>query len=108
MLKVTQGAPRAERFAWAPAREKTRAAADVSELDAAGQELYERLAELRGELAREQGVPAYFIFNNTTLVDLCAKRPRTTEELLGVSGVGAKKAERYGDAFLGRINAAQS
>lgn len=108
MLKVTQGAPRAERSAWAPAREKTRAAADVSELDAAGQELYERLAELRGELAREQGVPAYFIFNNATLVDLCAKRPHTTEELLGVSGVGAKKAERYGDAFLERVNAARS
>lgn len=104
-LKVAQGSPRTTRSTGMPAREKTRAAVDISELDSAGQELYERLAQLRGELAREQGVPAYFIFNNATLVDLCAKRPRTTEELLGVSGVGAKKAERYGETFLELINA---
>ncbi len=104
-LKVAQGSPRTTRSTGMPAREKTRSAVDISELDSAGQELYERLAQLRGELAREQGVPAYFIFNNATLVDLCAKRPRTTEELLGVSGVGAKKAERYGETFLELINA---
>ena len=75
------------------------------ELDEAGQALYAELSELRSELAREQGVPSYFIFSNATLVDMCAKRPRTVDELLGVSGVGAKKAERYGEAFLARINA---
>ena len=101
LLKVARGEARAARTA---APDKTRAATDVSELDAAGQELYARLAALRGELAREQGVPAYFIFNNATLVDMCAKRPRNADELLGVSGVGAKKAERYGDAFLAEIN----
>ena len=102
VLKVARGAPRVERVPAAPA--KTRAATDVSELDDAGRELYARLSELRGELAREQGVPSYFIFSNATLVDMCAKRPSTVEELLGVSGVGAKKAERYGDVFLERIN----
>ena len=100
---MARGAPRVERVPAAPA--KTRAATDVSELDDAGRELYARLSELRGELAREQGVPSYFIFSNATLVDMCAKRPSTIEELLGVSGVGAKKAERYGDVFLERINA---
>lgn len=102
VLKVARGAPKAARVPAAP--DKTRAATDVSELDELGQILYAELTELRGELAREQGVPSYFIFSNATLVDMCAKRPRTREEFLGVSGVGAKKAERYGDLFLARIN----
>ncbi|WP_455138066.1 DNA helicase RecQ [Thermophilibacter sp.] len=105
VVKVARGKPRAAAVpAGSPMRDKTRRATDVSELDEAGRELYERLAQLRGELAREQGVPAYFIFSNATLVDMCAKRPRDAEELLGVSGVGAKKAERYGEAFLAAIN----
>ena len=101
VLKVAKGTPRTPRVPTAPA--KTRAATDVSELDAAGQELYARLTTLRGELAREQGVPAYFIFSNATLVDMCAKRPHTLEEFLGVSGVGAKKAQSYGEIFLEAI-----
>ena len=101
VLKVAKGAPRAPRPV-APAG-TGRAASDVSELDAAGQELYGRLAALRSELAREQGVPAYIIFSNATLVDMCAKRPRDAEGFLEVSGVGAKKAERYGEAFLAEI-----
>ncbi len=100
-LKVARGKPRAER---ASAPTKTRAAADIAELDTAGQELYVRLTSLRAELAREQNVSAYIVFSNATLVDMCAKRPRTREEFLGVSGVGATKAERYAEAFLAEIN----
>ena len=102
VLKVVHGKPKVPRVPAAPA--KTRAATDVSELDAAGQELYARLAALRSELAREQNVPAYIVFSNASLVDMCAKRPRTREEFLGVSGVGAKKAELYAEAFLAEIN----
>ena len=102
VLKVARGRPKAPRVPAAPA--KSRAATDVSELDAAGQELYVRLTALRGELAREQGVPAYIVFSNAALVDMCATRPRTPEEFLGVSGVGAKKAELYADTFLAEIN----
>ena len=101
VLKVARGEPRVARVAAAP--DKTRAATDVSELDELGRALYDELSDLRGELAREQGVPAYFIFSNATLVDMCAKRPHDVDGLLGVSGVGAKKAERYGDLFLARI-----
>lgn len=101
VIKVARGKPRPARVPAAPS--KARLARDVSELDAAGQELYERLAALRTELAREQDVPAYIIFSNAALVDMCAKRPRTIEEFLGVSGVGATKAERYGEAFLAEI-----
>ena len=102
VLKVARGAPRAERAVAAAG--KARAATDVSDLDEAGRELYARLAALRAELAREQSVPAYIVFSNAALVDMCAKRPRTLEEFLDVSGVGAKKAERYADAFLAEIN----
>ena len=101
MLKVARGEPRVARVAAAP--DKTRAATDVAELDELGRALYDELSDLRGELAREQGVPAYFIFSNATLVDMCAKRPHDVDGLLGVSGVGAKKAERYGELFLARI-----
>ncbi len=66
--------------------------------------LYARLAELRSRLAGEQGVPAYIVFNNATLADMCARRPRDLDELLEVSGVGQRKAERYGEAFLAEIN----
>ena len=40
------------------------------------------------------------VFSNAALVDMAAKRPRTREEFLGVSGVGEVKAARYGEAFL--------
>ena len=83
---------------------KARAAAGVEELDEAGQVLYQQLCELRTNLAREQQVPPYFIFSNATLVDMCAKMPRNLDELLGVSGVGAKKAASYGELFLAAIN----
>ena len=101
VLKVARGEPRAGRVAPVPSR--ARSATDVSELDEAGQGLYASLAALRAELARKQGVPAYLIFSNATLVDMCARRPCTREEFLGVSGVGTKKAERYGELFLARI-----
>mgnify|MGYP002139647443 CR=1 FL=1 len=53
--------------------------------------------------AQEQGVPAYIVFSNATLLDMAAKRPGSMQELLEVSGVGHVKAERYGAAFLNEI-----
>ena len=60
----------------------------------------DRLRALRSRLAREENVPAYVVFSNATLADMTRKMPRTMEELLTVSGVGAVKAERYGKIFL--------
>ena len=65
--------------------------------------LFAELRALRTKLAREQEVPPYFIFSNATLEALCRQRPTTPEALLEVPGVGAKKAERYGEAFLEKI-----
>ena len=71
--------------------------------------LYDRLKALRLRLAREQGVPAFVVFSDATLRDMCAKQPRTPEEFLDVSGVGKAKAERYGELFIAlvRQNAVQ-
>ena len=63
-------------------------------------ELFERLRALRRRLADEQGVPAYIVFSDATLEEMAVRRPHTPEELLVVSGVGEKKLERYGQAFL--------
>lgn len=62
--------------------------------------LLQALKKLRKELAARADVPAYVIFSDGTLVEMCKKRPRTADELLGISGVGAVKLGRYGDRFL--------
>ena len=61
------------------------------------------LKALRFRIAQEQGVPAYIVFSNATLLDMAAKRPGSMQALLEVSGVGHVKAERYGAAFLNEI-----
>lgn len=65
--------------------------------------LFAALRKVRLALAQKQGVPAFQVFSDTTLMDMCGKRPQTEEELLEVSGVGATKLERYGAAFLEAI-----
>jgi ATP-dependent DNA helicase RecQ len=55
----------------------------------------------RTELAREQGVPPYVIFHDSTLMDMLNRRPTTPDEMAQVSGVGQAKLARYGDEFLG-------
>ncbi len=64
-------------------------------------ELFERLRELRRELAAEQGVPAYVVFHDATLQAMASLHPRSLDEMATVSGVGEAKLERYGEAFLG-------
>ena len=66
-------------------------------------ELFEVLRKLRREIANEQSVPAFVVFSDSTLRDMCAKRPGTREEFLDVSGVGEIKLEKYGEQFLNAI-----
>ncbi|WP_300032838.1 DNA helicase RecQ [uncultured Roseobacter sp.] len=56
-------------------------------------------AKRRG-LAEAARVPAYIIFTDRTLIEMAEKRPRTLDEMAGIGGVGAKKLDSYGDAFL--------
>jgi ATP-dependent DNA helicase RecQ len=72
-------------------------------LEAGDQPLFEALRVLRKRLADEQGVPSYVVFSDVTLVEMSRVRPRNDEELLGITGVGQMKLERYGEAFLGAI-----
>jgi len=58
------------------------------------------LKALRLSIANEQRVPAFVIFPDTTLIDMCTKLPTTSDELLKVSGVGQVKLQRYGNRFL--------
>jgi ATP-dependent DNA helicase RecQ len=62
--------------------------------------LFARLQALRTSLAQAQAVPAYVIFPDATLREMCEKSPRTAAELLRISGVGQTKLARYGPAFL--------
>jgi ATP-dependent DNA helicase RecQ len=48
-------------------------------------------------------MPAYIIFPDASLRDMCRKKPRTREAFLRVAGVGAVKLEKYGDSFLAAI-----
>ena len=53
--------------------------------------------------AREQGVPPYVIFHDSTLIEMQAKRPQTLAAFSEISGVGQHKLEHYGEIFLASI-----
>ena len=84
-----------------PRRQRRRAAS--TELAGADEPLFQRLREVRKELAAEHGVPAYVIFHDATLAEMAAARPGSLEQLGRIGGVGATKLERYGEAFLAAI-----
>jgi len=94
----------------APARATTRAGRRRAAAGAAappGQslagpdaDLFERLRAERRAIADEQGVPAYVVFHDATLREIATRRPTGTSELLAVPGIGAAKAQRYGDRIL--------
>ncbi|WP_367390390.1 DNA helicase RecQ [Lewinella sp. LCG006] len=63
-------------------------------------ELFELLRQLRRKLAQEKGVPPYIIFSDATLEEMAATKPVNDEELKAVSGVGDRKLQLYGDAFM--------
>jgi ATP-dependent DNA helicase RecQ len=69
-------------------------------LDPPTQAMFEALRAERNRLAREQGVPPYVIFHDSTLLALASRQPQTLEGLSGIPGMGEKKMERYGAAFL--------
>jgi ATP-dependent DNA helicase RecQ len=66
-------------------------------------DLFERLRTVRLQIARARGVPPYVIFHDTTLREMARIRPKTVEELHGIRGIGAKKADDLGETFLAAI-----
>lgn len=75
---------------------------------AANEALFNQLKELRLRLAQDKKVPAFVIFSDSALMDMCAKMPSTSAEFLEVSGVGKMKLEQYGEAFLDIIGSFKS
>jgi ATP-dependent DNA helicase RecQ len=66
-------------------------------------ELFERLKTLRRNIALQAGIPPYQVFSDATLAEMCEKRPLADADLLMVSGVGERKLQQFGDAFIAEI-----
>ncbi|AEB59070.1 DNA helicase RecQ [Ectopseudomonas mendocina] len=69
-------------------------------------DMWEALRSLRRKLAEEHSVPPYVIFPDATLLEMLRSQPSSLSEMAEVSGVGARKLERYGQAFLEVLNGA--
>ena len=80
-------------------------AAQPADVDPA---LFARLKELRLEIAKADGVPAYAVFHDRSLLDMAARRPQTPDALAECHGVGPTKLERYGARFLEALKDAGS
>ena len=94
-----------ESVASAPRERKRRSAAGTlppaaANLDQDAQVRFINLKAWRAEVAREHGLPAYVIFHDATLAAIAQQCPRTVADLQGISGMGAKKLEAYGEEVL--------
>jgi ATP-dependent DNA helicase RecQ len=82
-----------------------RAATAKAALEGRDMELFEALRAARMEIAKGLSVPPYVVFPDTTLVAFATERPTDRDALLGISGVGQSKLERFGGDFLAVIRA---
>jgi ATP-dependent DNA helicase RecQ len=88
-----------------PKRERRgrRNARGPGEANPVGDPLFDALRACRRQLAQEAGVPPYVIFHDSTLREMAEQRPSSIHELATISGVGQRKLDAYGDAFLAAI-----
>jgi ATP-dependent DNA helicase RecQ len=63
-------------------------------------DIYDKLRDLRTQIATANNIPPYIVFSDKTLKDLSVKQPQSKEEMLAVHGIGEVKFERYGKEFL--------
>ena len=87
----------------APRSTRASRAAAASVPASAEAQLFEVLRALRKQIADERNVPPYVIFTDTTLQEMAVEKPVTRTAMLGISGVGMKKFETYGEAFIREI-----
>ena len=83
-----------------PKRERRRRRDQAPAANPADTPLFEALRSRRRELAQEGGVPPYVIFHDSVLRDMAARRPTSRAKLAVLSGIGARKLDAYGDAFI--------
>jgi ATP-dependent DNA helicase RecQ len=81
-------------------KRKKKGAQDVLFASGPDGALFEQLRKLRHQLAQELGVPAYVVFTDRTLHEMARLRPTTPDEMLNVSGVGARKLSQFATPFL--------
>ena len=87
-----------------PRRERRkRNARNGADANPVGDPLFDALRTCRRELAQEAGVPPYVIFHDSTLREMAEQRPTSLRDLGMISGVGQKKLDAWGDAFLAAI-----
>jgi ATP-dependent DNA helicase RecQ len=86
-----------------PAREQKIGRRDHTALSPTAHGLFERLRAWRAETAKTHGVPAYVIFHDATLREIADTRPQTLDQLRGITGIGAKKLEAYGEKILTEV-----
>jgi superfamily II DNA helicase RecQ len=67
--------------------------------------LFDKLRQLRKEIAEKQGIPVYAVFTNEHLAGMVKKIPKTTGDLHALSGVGDARIKQYGGAFLNLLSA---
>jgi ATP-dependent DNA helicase RecQ len=84
-------------------RKRTVKAAGVAQGPAADPAVAEALRAWRRKLAKELAVPAYVILHDSTLDEIAARAPRSIAALCEISGIGEKKAERFGAGILGVV-----
>lgn len=93
-------------FRSAARRDRTNPA--MRRLDPAEERLWEDLRALRKRLAQEQDVPPYVIFHDATLMEMVLYRPQTEQQMRSLSGIGERKFDLYGEAFLDLIEEHQT
>ncbi len=109
-LGAARTARRLPRRPAAPRERERQGTTDALTAEPGGEtvELFERLRALRKSLADERRVPAYVVFSDATLMRIAEERPSSAEALLGISGIGPKKLELYGDALLAMVRGGTS
>lgn len=88
-----------------PARTKKSSRVKAVEVADADKDLLASLKTLRLTLAQERKVPAFVILHDTTLNDIAHTRPTTLDEMASINGIGPRKLEQFGQAFLEVVTA---
>jgi ATP-dependent DNA helicase RecQ len=91
---------RKAKFANKDGKPKAKTPDTLATLDTAAQRRFAALKAWRAEVAREHALPAYVIFHDASLLAMAEAAPQTLSELSGISGLGAKKLEAYGQEVL--------
>ena len=86
-----------------PPKKEPRRKRDKGGINPVGDPLFEALRALRRDLATEAGIPPYVIFHDATLREMAQAKPGSLGEMAGISGVGDRKLEAWGETFLAVI-----